>query len=134
MDGIHDLGGLSGFGEVDVKSGEPTFHERWEAIAFAPNALGISVLRAYNVDEYRHAVERMEPRRYLAASYCERAPGSIPHIALADTCPLAEQCPSAKHAAACLSRGAKAHDRIESAWCLTGDAVENHSYRPDKYR
>jgi nitrile hydratase len=72
MDGIHDLGGLSGFGAVDVESGEPTFHERWEAIAFAFNILGISVLRAYNVDEYRHAVERMEPRHYLAASYYER--------------------------------------------------------------
>ncbi len=72
MDGIHDLGGMSGFGAVEVEPGEPMFHERWEAVAFALNILGISVLHAYNVDEYRHAVERMEPRHYLSASYYER--------------------------------------------------------------
>jgi nitrile hydratase subunit beta len=25
----------------------------------------------FNMDEYRHAIERMEPRHYLAASYYE---------------------------------------------------------------
>jgi nitrile hydratase len=72
MDGIHDLGGMNGFGPVEVERGEPVFHERWEARAFGLNALGLAVLRAYNVHEYRHAVERMEPRHYLAASYYER--------------------------------------------------------------
>lgn len=72
MDGIHDLGGMSGFGAVEIERGEPTFHERWEARAFALNNLGTRVLRAYNVHEYRHAVERMEPAHYLAASYYER--------------------------------------------------------------
>lgn len=72
MDGVHDLGGMSGFGPVEVEPGEPVFHERWEAQTFAMNALSISVLRAYNIDEYRHAVERIEPAHYLAASYYER--------------------------------------------------------------
>jgi hypothetical protein len=27
----------------------------------------------FNMDEYRHAIERMEPRHYLAASYYERS-------------------------------------------------------------
>jgi nitrile hydratase len=72
MDGIHDLGGMSGFGSVEIERNEPTFHEPWEARAFALNALGVVVLQAYNVDEYRHAVERMEPAHYLAASYYER--------------------------------------------------------------
>jgi nitrile hydratase beta subunit len=72
MDGIHDLGGMSGFGPVEVEPDEPTFHRRWEARAFALNALGIRVLAAYNVHEYRHAVERMAPAHYLAASYYER--------------------------------------------------------------
>jgi hypothetical protein len=35
MDGIHDLGGMSGFGPVEVERDEPIFHERWEARAFA---------------------------------------------------------------------------------------------------
>ncbi len=72
MDGIHDLGGMSGFGPVEVEPDEPVFHERWEATAFGLNALGAAVLKAYNADEYRHAVERMDPAHYLAASYYER--------------------------------------------------------------
>lgn len=72
MDGIHDLGGMNGFGQVEVERDEPVFHEPWEAHAFALNLLGIRVLKAYNVHEYRHAVERMDPAHYLAASYYER--------------------------------------------------------------
>ena len=72
MDGIHDLGGMSGFGAVEPEPDEPVFHEPWEARAFALNALGIVVLGAYNTDEYRHAVERMRPAHYLGASYYER--------------------------------------------------------------
>src|SRR5438477_8192296 len=72
MDGIHDLGGMSGFGPVAVERNEPVFHDPWEALAFALNALGVAALRAYNVDEYRHAVERRDPAHYLAASYYER--------------------------------------------------------------
>jgi len=72
MDGIHDLGGMSGFGAVEIERNEPVFHERWEARAFSLNNLGIRVLGAYNVHEYRHAVERMDPAHYLAASYYER--------------------------------------------------------------
>jgi nitrile hydratase beta subunit len=72
MDGIHDLGGMSGFGAVEIEPNEPVFHERWEARAFALNMLGIRLIEAYNVHEYRHAVERMDPAHYLAASYYER--------------------------------------------------------------
>jgi len=72
MDGIHDLGGMCGFGPVSVERDEPVFHDRWEARAFGLNALGIVVLHAYNADEYRHAIERMDPAHYLTASYYER--------------------------------------------------------------
>ena len=72
MDGIHDLGGMNGFGAVEVERDEPRFHEPWEARAFALNSLGLRQLGAYNVHEYRHAVERMDPAHYLAASYYER--------------------------------------------------------------
>ena len=72
MDGIHDLGGMNGFGAVEVEIDEPTFHEPWEALAFGLNVFSLAVLRAYNVDEYRHAIERMLPVHYLSASYYER--------------------------------------------------------------
>jgi len=72
MDGIHDLGGMSGFGSVDVEPDEPVFHESWEGLTFALNALGLGAVKAYNADEYRHSVERMDPAHYLAATYYER--------------------------------------------------------------
>jgi len=72
MDGIHDLGGMNGFGRIEIEGDEPRFHEPWEARAFALNNLSIRVLRAFNVHEYRHAVERIDPAQYLAASYYER--------------------------------------------------------------
>lgn len=71
MNGIHDLGGMHGFGPVVPKADEPVFHEAWEGLVFAivqtTRGLGL-----YNVDEFRHAIERMEPVHYLEASYYER--------------------------------------------------------------
>jgi nitrile hydratase len=72
MDGIHDLGGMSGFGPIEIEKDEPVFHEQWEGLAFALNALGVAAIAAYNVDEYRHSVERMSPVHYLKARYYER--------------------------------------------------------------
>ena len=72
MDGIHDLGGMSGFGPVEVEHDEPVFHEPWEALACSLNVLGIAALGAYNADEYRHSIERMDPAHYLVAPYYER--------------------------------------------------------------
>ncbi len=73
LDGIHDLGGMSGFGAVEMELDEPTFHERWESVTLGLNALGLLTLRAYNLDEYRHSIERMLPAHYLSATYYERA-------------------------------------------------------------
>ena len=72
MDGIHDLGGRQGFGPIRYSAGAPAFHEDWEKRV---NALyGMAVRRGiFNMDEYRHAIERMPPRHYLSASYYERS-------------------------------------------------------------
>jgi nitrile hydratase len=72
MDGIYDLGGVTGFGPVDVERDEPVFHEPWEALGYALGGLGLDVLRCFNMDEIRHAIERIEPRQYLASSYYDR--------------------------------------------------------------
>ena len=72
MDGIHDLGGMEGFGAVRPERDEPTFHHPWEALAFRLNTAAIGWLKAYNADEYRHAVERLDPAYYLTAPYYER--------------------------------------------------------------
>jgi nitrile hydratase len=72
MDGVYDLGGMAGFGRVEVEADEPTFHEPWEQTAFRLLMGSIGLLRAFGADEYRHAIERMAPVHYLDALYYER--------------------------------------------------------------
>ena len=70
MNGIHDMGGLDGFGRVEVEADEPVFHHPWERAVF-----GISTAllgrRIANGDAFRHAIERMDPAHYLTSSYYE---------------------------------------------------------------
>ncbi len=73
MDGMHDLGGKQGFGPVrHAPADQQVFHEPWEKRANALYSLAVK-LGVFNMDEYRHAIERMEPRHYLRASYYERS-------------------------------------------------------------
>jgi nitrile hydratase len=76
MDGMHDLGGKQGFGAVRYTLNAPAFHAAWEVRA---NSLYAFAVRQgiFNMDEYRHAIERMEPRHYLTASYYERSLTSL---------------------------------------------------------
>jgi nitrile hydratase len=71
MDGIHDLGGMHGFGPVRVEPDEPVFHERWEGRVLAlTGATGGSFVP--NLDKFRHAIERLDPVTYLVAGYYGR--------------------------------------------------------------
>ena len=72
MDGMHDLGGKEGFGPVRHAEGSAVFKAAWEPRANALYSLAVR-LGIFNMDEYRHAIERMEPRHYLAAGYYERS-------------------------------------------------------------
>ena len=76
MDGMHDMGGRQGFGAVRYTQNAQAFHADWEVRA---NSLYAFAVRRgiFNMDEYRHAIERMEPRHYLAASYYERSLTSL---------------------------------------------------------
>ena len=76
MDGMHDLGGKQGFGRVRHSLRAQTFHEPWEKRVNALYSLAVK-LGIFNMDEYRHAIERMEPRHYLSASYYERSLTSL---------------------------------------------------------
>jgi nitrile hydratase len=76
MDGTHDLGGKQGFGPVRYTLHAQPFHARWEVRV---NALYANAVRRgiFNMDEYRHAIERMDPRHYMTASYYERSLTSL---------------------------------------------------------
>jgi nitrile hydratase beta subunit len=70
MNGIHDMGGLHGFGRVEAEASEPVFRTRWEARVFAMMA----ILRRHmpNIDAGRHALERLGPVAYLRNGYYGR--------------------------------------------------------------
>jgi nitrile hydratase beta subunit len=71
MNGVHDLGGMHGFGPVIREQNEPVFHSDWEKRAFAITLTAMG-RRMYNVDEFRRTIERMPPAGYLASSYYEK--------------------------------------------------------------
>ena len=69
MDGIHDLGGLEGFGPVDAPPSEPVFGEAWERRAFRTSMAAMIGLQPGGA--FRHSIERMDPAHYLGSSYFE---------------------------------------------------------------
>ena len=71
MDGIHDLGGMHGFGPIEREEDEPVFHYPWEKRAFGIEFFTGSRIGT-NGDEGRHAIERLAPATYLTASYYEK--------------------------------------------------------------
>ena len=71
MNGIHDMGGMEGFGPVQPEPNEPPFHSAWEARALAMNR-AMSYARLWNIDMSRAVIEMLPPVRYLAMSYYEK--------------------------------------------------------------
>ena len=76
MNGVHDLGGKHGFGPVEREANEPCFHADWEKAVMVMNLIGM-VKRIYNIDEFRHAIERMGQAEYLNTSYFEHWLASV---------------------------------------------------------
>ena len=79
MNGVHDLGGLHGFGPVVAEADEPVLHAEWERRAFALT-LAAGFLGEWNIDMSRWAREQMPPARYLAASYYEHWLWGLEHL------------------------------------------------------
>ena len=71
MNGVHDMGGMHGFGKVEPEANEPTFHAPWEGRVLAMQQ-AMRFARAWNIDASRDAQERLPAQVYLAASYYER--------------------------------------------------------------
>jgi len=71
MNGVHDMGGMDGFGKVEVEANEPPFHETWEGRVLAlQRALGYA--GAWHIDDSRYSQETLPPQQYLGASYYRR--------------------------------------------------------------
>ncbi len=66
MDGIHDMGGMHGFGPIVREENEPLFHHQWER-----RVLGIAVATPVPGGS-RNNIENMDPAHYLSSSYYEK--------------------------------------------------------------
>lgn len=68
MNGIHDMGGMHGFGPMERENDEPVFHHAWEGRVF-----GMFLSAQVPVPEgKRYKIETMNPQQYLTSSYYER--------------------------------------------------------------
>ena len=71
MDGIHDMGGMDGFGKVEPQADEPVFHEPWEGRVMAMNrAMGTT--GTFTIDRARFFRESLPPAVYVTASYYQK--------------------------------------------------------------
>jgi nitrile hydratase len=68
MSGVHDLGGMHGFGPVNAEPAEPAFHHEWERRVFALT-LAMNATGKWNQDMARGARESLEPAQYLSSTY-----------------------------------------------------------------
>lgn len=70
MNGVHDMGGMHGFGAI-VTDDDGPFHHDWEVTFHAlQRILGSHGL--YTGDEHRHLREQLPPDEYLRAGYYEQ--------------------------------------------------------------
>jgi len=68
MNGVHDMGGLQGFGPVVPEPDQPLFHAAWEKRALALT-LAMGATGQWNIDLSRSARESLPPAVYLGSSY-----------------------------------------------------------------
>ena len=71
MDGVHDMGGMHGFGAIDISHDEPLSRTSWRARMFGIE-LSYTQPGGFNVDWMRHVMECMPPAAYLSSEYYDR--------------------------------------------------------------
>jgi len=71
VNGAHDMGGVIGHGGLDAGRDERAVHHSWEGRVNAMMRL-LLARGLFNLDQFRHAVERIPASEYLASAYYER--------------------------------------------------------------
>jgi nitrile hydratase len=71
MNGVHDMGGMHGFGKVEPEPNEPVFHAPWEGRVLAMQR-AMTYTGAWNIDMSRDAQEHLPAQVYLSVSYYKR--------------------------------------------------------------
>jgi nitrile hydratase len=65
MNGVHDMGGMHGLGEIGYEKEQPGYHEAWEVRLFA-------IVQALRTGSLRPYIERIPGADYLSMGYYER--------------------------------------------------------------
>jgi nitrile hydratase len=68
MNGLHDMGGMDGFGPVDTTEDKSVFHAPWEATVMAASRV-MGAIGAWNIDQGRYGIEVLPPHLYLKSYY-----------------------------------------------------------------
>ena len=101
VNGIHDLGGRHGFGEVIREPEERGLHAPWEGRVHALVAFVLGI-GATTVDAFRHGIERLDPTRSLTQH-------SKPALRIGNMRPVVAS-------TRCRTRDTSLHRRRASAW------------------
>ncbi len=72
MNGIHDMGGMHGFGPIEAEAEEVVFHHAWEGRVLAMVFSLGRWSRGRNWPWFRFVLESLPPVDYLRMSYYER--------------------------------------------------------------
>ncbi len=121
MDGVHDMGGMHGFGAVPREDDERVFHEPWEGRTFGLMiATGAAGLRSGSI---RPGIEAIDPATYLGSSYFERWARSV-ESGLVDAGTLTSAGIDARVDAPEPPRAHRDHTDPETASRLTGALVD----------
>jgi nitrile hydratase subunit beta len=145
MNGIHDMGGMDGFGKVEPEADEPVFHAPWEGRVIAmTRAMGAA--GAWNLDMFRDAREHQPPSVYLDSSYYKSWALGIETLAVArgyvapdelaaghalhPARSLPRAVLSAKDAPAAVKRGSYERPSTSSARFKPGDRVQTRNMHP----
>lgn len=145
MNGVHDMGGMQGYGPVQAESGEPLFHAAWERRALGLT-LAMGACGAWNIDQSRFARESLPAAVYLGSSYyriwilaLERlllARGLVGNDELTAGCALQPALPVARvlradTVASTLARGAPTlRDSVRGARFTVGQRVRTANIHP----
>ena len=68
MNGIHDMGGMHGFGPIDPEPDEPVFHADWERSVYGL-AAAMGPVADWTLDADRHTLESIPGGLYLRLPY-----------------------------------------------------------------
>lgn len=71
MNGVHDVGGMQGFGPIRPEANEPVFHATWEGRVLAMN-VAIAAWGKFVVDNRRYVRELIPPAELLSMSYYQK--------------------------------------------------------------